>query len=148
MAAMDDGETLPRIALAKSSAMDDGMGDMGHHGMAPMGDMGQGMGDMGHGMDDMHMTFSWGKNAQILFSGWPGDRGGIYALALIVVFVLVVLLEWFNYSRVISPRWSRVVAGLVQTAIRRSPRVPLLRSPGGGGLKEIRGERVGSPVWD
>ncbi|XP_010913293.1 copper transporter 6-like [Elaeis guineensis] len=97
--------------------MDHGMGDMGH-GMAPMGDMGQGMGDMGGaGMGDMHMTFFWGKNAQILFSGWPGNRGGMYALALIVVFVLAVLLEWFNHGRVISPRWSRVVAGLALTAM-------------------------------
>ncbi|KAG1327364.1 Copper transporter 1 [Cocos nucifera] len=41
----------------------------------------------------------------------------MYALALIVVFVLAVLLEWFKYGRVISPRWSRVVARLAQTAM-------------------------------
>lgn len=103
------------IALAKSSGMDHGMGDMGH-GMDPMGDMGRGM-DMGDGMGDTHMTFFWGENAQILFSGWPGNRGGMYALALIVVFVLAVLIEWFNSCRVISPGWSRVVAGLVRTAM-------------------------------
>ncbi|URD77078.1 Copper transporter [Musa troglodytarum] len=28
------------------------------------------------------MTFFWGKNSEILFAGWPGTRGGMYALAL------------------------------------------------------------------
>lgn len=37
-----------------------------------------------HGM--MHMTFFWGDRVQILFTGWPGDRGlGPYLLALFVV---------------------------------------------------------------
>ncbi|KAL0915155.1 hypothetical protein M5K25_015554 [Dendrobium thyrsiflorum] len=39
-----------------------------------------------HGM--MHMTFFWGDRVQILFSGWPGDRGlGVYLLALFLVAV-------------------------------------------------------------
>ncbi|OAY67780.1 Copper transporter 6, partial [Ananas comosus] len=45
-------------------------------------------------MSYVHMTFFWGKNSEILFSGWPGARGGMYALALIVVFLLAVLVEW------------------------------------------------------
>lgn len=54
-------------------------------------------------MDDgmkmmMHMTFFWGHNVQILFSGWPGDRGvGVYILALFVVFIASALVECFAY---------------------------------------------------
>ncbi|XP_051120515.1 copper transporter 6-like [Andrographis paniculata] len=43
-----------------------------------------------------HMTFYWGKNSEILFSGWPGTRTGMYAVALIVVFVISILVEWLS----------------------------------------------------
>ncbi|KAK4441092.1 Copper transporter 6 [Sesamum alatum] len=46
-----------------------------------------------------HMTFFWGKNAEILFSGWPGTRTGMYVLALIFVFVLSVIVEWLTHCR-------------------------------------------------
>lgn len=47
-----------------------------------------------------HMTFFWSKNAEILFSGWPGTRTGMYVLALIFVFLMSVLLEWLSqYSK-------------------------------------------------
>nr|XP_016434550.1 PREDICTED: copper transporter 6-like [Nicotiana tabacum] len=51
-------------------------------------------------MDNMgmtHMTFLWSKNAEILFSGWPGTRTGMYVLALILAFVLSVLVEWLPH---------------------------------------------------
>ncbi|KAG1363801.1 copper transporter 1 [Cocos nucifera] len=64
-----------------------------------------------------HMTFFWGKNSEILFSGWPGTRGGMYALALIVVFLLAFFVEWFNFCRVVRPRWGHAAAGLAQTAM-------------------------------
>ncbi|XP_025815332.1 copper transporter 3-like [Panicum hallii] len=31
----------------------------------------------------VHMTFFWGKKSEILFTGWPGADGGMYALALV-----------------------------------------------------------------
>ncbi|KAI5675080.1 hypothetical protein M9H77_06030 [Catharanthus roseus] len=43
-----------------------------------------------------HMTFSWSKNAEILFSGWPGTRTGMYVLALIFVFILSLLVEFLS----------------------------------------------------
>ncbi|KAG0463791.1 hypothetical protein HPP92_019376 [Vanilla planifolia] len=33
-----------------------------------------------------HMAFFWGDRSQILFAGWPGERGlGVYFLALVLV---------------------------------------------------------------
>ncbi|WOL18118.1 hypothetical protein Cni_G26911 [Canna indica] len=80
-----------------------------------------GMGDMG-GMDMgkhhfTHMTFFWGKDAEILFSGWPGDRDGMYALALVVVFALAFLIEWLSHCRLLRPGGNHVAAGLAQTAL-------------------------------
>ncbi|XP_022730900.1 copper transporter 1-like [Durio zibethinus] len=66
----------------------------------------------------MHMTFFWGKNAEILFSGWPGTRTGMYVLALIVVFLLAFMVEWISHSQLIKPGSTRhVAAGLVQTLL-------------------------------
>uniref|UniRef100_J3M7C3 Copper transport protein n=1 Tax=Oryza brachyantha TaxID=4533 RepID=J3M7C3_ORYBR len=45
----------------------------------------------------MHMTFFWGKNTEVLFTLWPGTRGGMYALALVFMFALAVLLEFRAY---------------------------------------------------
>ncbi|XP_072957581.1 copper transporter 1-like [Typha angustifolia] len=63
------------------------------------------------------MTFYWGKNSEILFTGWPGTRGGMYALALIVVFVLAVLIEMLSNCRLTKPGANRIAAGLTQTAV-------------------------------
>ncbi|KAL6616131.1 hypothetical protein ACP70R_038401 [Stipagrostis hirtigluma subsp. patula] len=75
------------------------MGGMGGHGMG----MGMGMapppGAAAHGgmrMRYMHMTFYWGTKSEILFAGWPGARGGMYALALVAVFALALLLEFLG----------------------------------------------------
>ncbi|ONK76867.1 uncharacterized protein A4U43_C02F680 [Asparagus officinalis] len=46
----------------------------------------------------MHMTFFWGRRVDILFSGWPGDRGiAAYLLALLLVFVLSFLVELLSF---------------------------------------------------
>ncbi|KAF3325520.1 copper transporter 1-like protein [Carex littledalei] len=60
------------------------------------------------------MTFFWGSKAEVLFSGWPGDRGGMYALALIVVFILAAGTEMVSSHRV-----DRYTNGksMVQTAV-------------------------------
>uniref|UniRef100_A0A0E0HEQ0 Copper transport protein n=1 Tax=Oryza nivara TaxID=4536 RepID=A0A0E0HEQ0_ORYNI len=59
----------------------------------------------------MHMTFFWGKNTEVLFTVWPGARGGMYALAILFMFALAVLLEFRGY-RVLEARLTR----------RRAPR--------------------------
>ncbi|XAR60664.1 hypothetical protein NMG60_11034128 [Bertholletia excelsa] len=63
----------------------------------------------------MHMTFFWGKKAEILFSGWPGSHSGVYWLALVVIFAMAVLVEWLSYCRIIKDGSNRVAAGLIQT---------------------------------
>ncbi|XP_058109379.1 copper transporter 6-like [Magnolia sinica] len=93
------------------------------HGMHGDGGMmgGGGMPSKGPGMHRhhmmMHMTFFWGKNAEILFSGWPGTKLGMYILALIVVFVFSVLVEWLSHCRLIKPGRAHVVAGIMQTVL-------------------------------
>ncbi|XP_031286303.1 copper transporter 1-like isoform X2 [Pistacia vera] len=89
----------------------------GMNGMDPQHGM-----DHQHGMPSghgplTHMTFFWGKNSEILFSDWPGESSGMYALALIFVFVLAVLVEWLSYCRLIKPESHHVVAGLIQTFV-------------------------------
>lgn len=80
----------------------------------------------GHGMDEMgkipdekmmHMTFFWGKDVDVLFSGWPGHDLGMYLLALFFVFGLAVMVEWLSGSRFIKPGSNRVLSGLAQTGL-------------------------------
>ncbi|KAF5747548.1 copper transporter 1-like [Tripterygium wilfordii] len=91
--------------------------------MDGMHDHDMGMGappPMGHSMLGrrhmmMHMTFFWGNNAEVLFDGWPGHSSDMYALSLIMVFVLALIVEWLSHCQLIKAGMNRVVAGLVQT---------------------------------
>ncbi|KAK9290249.1 hypothetical protein L1049_008416 [Liquidambar formosana] len=65
----------------------------------------------------MHMTFFWGKNTEVLFSGWPVTSSGMYALSLIFVFVLAIFVEYLSHSHLIKRNMSDVVTGLVQTCM-------------------------------
>ncbi|KAL3829084.1 hypothetical protein ACJIZ3_017886 [Penstemon smallii] len=68
----------------------------------------------------MHMTFFWGKNAEILFDGWPGhDHLGMYILALALVFFLALFVEWLSNCNVLrdaaSSHHRSTAVGLLQT---------------------------------
>ncbi|XP_030479104.1 copper transporter 1-like [Cannabis sativa] len=39
------------------------------------------------------MSFEWGTNAIILYSGWPGHSPGKYIVALVLVFCMAVIVE-------------------------------------------------------
>ncbi|KAL8101827.1 copper transporter 6-like [Apium graveolens] len=83
--------------------------DGGMHGMAPPEQTGT------HSMA-MHMTFFWGKNVDILFKDWPGNNsGGMYVLALFVVFFLAMIVEWLSHSNIVKQGSSNHVAGMIQT---------------------------------
>ncbi|KAI3474155.1 hypothetical protein Pfo_028943 [Paulownia fortunei] len=49
-----------------------------------------------HHRPSFHVAFYWGKESQFLFSGWPDNNSGMYALALIFVFALAVLVEFLT----------------------------------------------------
>ncbi|KAK1600846.1 hypothetical protein QYE76_018835 [Lolium multiflorum] len=89
--------------------------DMGGHGM------GMGMGPAAAApvvrrKHYMHMTFYWGTQSEILFDGWPGARGGMYALALAATFALAVLVEFLGSF--LSKRGRGVAAGAAAHALR------------------------------
>ena len=67
----------------------------------------------------MHSTFFWGKNAEILFSGWPGTRTGMYVLSLVFIFVVSVLVEMLSYSQLIksSGNNNNLLGGAAETII-------------------------------
>ncbi|KAM0051271.1 putative Ctr copper transporter [Helianthus debilis subsp. tardiflorus] len=71
--------------------------------------------DMGMGMESnktmTHMTFYWGKNAWILFHGWPGSSTGMYILALVLVFVLVLIMECLAHSNAATAKSNVAIAG-------------------------------------
>ncbi|XP_047937619.1 copper transporter 2-like [Salvia hispanica] len=62
-------------------------------------------------MPMMQMSFFWGKDVEVLFSGWPGSgRLGMYILALAVVFLLAVAAEVFSVPPNFKPRGVRPAA--------------------------------------
>lgn len=60
------------------------------------------------------MTFFWGRKSEVLFTDWPGDSRGMYALALIVIFVMAAAAEM-----IMSHRLDRLThnKGLAKTAV-------------------------------
>ncbi|KAG2299799.1 hypothetical protein Bca4012_011378 [Brassica carinata] len=104
---MDHGNMhdMPTPSISSPSMMNNGSmnGGGGHHKMMMM-----------------HMTFFWGKNTEVLFSGWPGTSSGMYALCLIFVFFLAVITEWLAHSSLLRGTTgdsANPAAGLVQTAV-------------------------------
>lgn len=60
------------------------------------------------------MTFFWGRKSEVLFTNWPGDSRGMYALALIVVFLLAAGAEIISTHRLDRLAHNK---GLAQTAV-------------------------------
>lgn len=65
----------------------------------------------------MHMTFYWGKNAEILFNGWPGTHTGMYVLSIFLVFALAFMVEGLSRSRLIKARGNGVVSDVLLTVL-------------------------------
>ncbi|KAJ8899706.1 hypothetical protein K2173_019405 [Erythroxylum novogranatense] len=76
--------------------------------------------NMNMGSDDMpmmHMSFYWGRNAIILFSGWPKDSLGMYVLALFVVLSLAIFVEMLSVPPSYKTGTSPVVGALTQASV-------------------------------
>ncbi|KAL0309934.1 UNVERIFIED_CONTAM: Copper transporter 4 [Sesamum radiatum] len=65
-----------------------------------------------------HTSFYWGKEAQFLFSGWPDNNSGMYALALILVFALAIIVEFLSNLNLVKPGSNRVATVFFQAGIR------------------------------
>ncbi|KAL8225250.1 hypothetical protein R6Q57_017807 [Mikania cordata] len=65
----------------------------------------------------MHMTFYWGKDALILFKGWPGTNTSMYALAVVFVFFLALLVEFLAHCNRKMTKSDKASLGLAQTLV-------------------------------
>ncbi|KAL2898841.1 Copper transporter 6 [Bienertia sinuspersici] len=63
----------------------------------------------------MHMTFYWGKNAEVLFSGFPGSHTAMYILSLFGAFLLSFLVESLSRTRFVKEGSNDVASGLLLT---------------------------------
>ncbi|OWM68772.1 copper transporter 1-like [Punica granatum] len=64
------------------------------------------------------MAFSWAKtNTEIFFPNWPGHSLLSYVLALLLVFLLSVFVEWLSHVRLIKSNTDSVMAGILQTSM-------------------------------
>ncbi|KAF5744557.1 copper transporter family protein [Tripterygium wilfordii] len=129
----------------------DNMGGMAPPPPTPMNASGAGMHPH---MMMHHMTFFWGNNAEILFSGWPGTRTGMYALALIFVFLLAFLAELLSQWTFIKQDVASVAVGLIQTvahAVRVSlaylVMLALMSFNGGVFIAAVAGHTLGFLVF-
>lgn len=79
---------------------------------------GDGMNDMTMPMTMMmQMSFYWGKETTILFSGWPDGHFGMYILALFFVFLLAAAVEVLPVFPVVTSRASPMARVLTQAAV-------------------------------
>ncbi|PSS32649.1 Copper transporter like [Actinidia chinensis var. chinensis] len=66
----------------------------------------------------MHMSFYWGKDATILFQGWPNHSLPMYILSLFFVFLLSLATEVLSVSPAAAKQWTSPVAGgLIQAGV-------------------------------
>ncbi|KAF5193829.1 Copper transporter [Thalictrum thalictroides] len=65
----------------------------------------------------MQMYFYWGKTVTLLFSGFPGDKLGLYILALILVFLAAVIVEWLSSAKLYTSGPNYVGTAFLQTFI-------------------------------
>ncbi|KAM1038066.1 hypothetical protein ACFX13_033527 [Malus domestica] len=66
---------------------------------------------------NMQMSFHWGKEATILFKGWPNESTAMYILALLLLFVLAFAMETLSAWPNVKPSMNPIVAGLAQASV-------------------------------
>lgn len=66
----------------------------------------------------MHMNFFWGKDAVVLFKGWPDNSLGMYILALLFVFILGFAVEVLSVSAsILKTGANPIVSSLSRTGV-------------------------------
>nr|XP_043638529.1 copper transporter 2-like [Erigeron canadensis] len=65
-------------------------------------------------MSTMHMTFFWGSNVVMLFNDWPNGKLGMYILALVLVFLVAVAIQFLSEFQPIKTGASPFVGALAQ----------------------------------
>lgn len=65
----------------------------------------------------MQMSFYWGKNATVLFSGWPNHSLGMYILALLFVFFLAIAVEVLSNQPPIKNGTNPLTGGLIRGSV-------------------------------
>ena len=68
-------------------------------------------------MMNMQMSFYWGKDAIVLFSGWPKNSLGMYILAIVFVFFLAMAAEVLSNKPALRRGTNPVTGGLIQAAV-------------------------------
>ncbi|KAL8517421.1 hypothetical protein ACS0TY_015603 [Phlomoides rotata] len=99
-------------------------------------------------------AFYWGKEAQFLFSGWPDNHSGMYALALVFVFFLAMFVEFLTNLNLVKPGSNRAAtvsfqAGFVAVRAGFSYMVMLsvMSYNGGVFIAAILGHAVGYVIF-
>ncbi|XP_010535433.1 PREDICTED: copper transporter 1-like [Tarenaya hassleriana] len=97
----------------------------------------------------MHMTFFWGKNTEVVFSGWPGTSSAMYALCILVLFFTAVLTEWLSHSAVLlRGGWIlQTVVYTLRTGLSYLVMLALMSFNGGVFIAVIAGHAVGFLVF-
>jgi copper transporter 1 len=65
----------------------------------------------------MHMSLYWGKDAIVLFSGWPNQSVSMYFLAILFVFFLGMVIEILPNKPTIKQGTNHIRGGLIQATI-------------------------------
>lgn len=66
---------------------------------------------------EMQMSFYWGKQATVLFSGWPNNSVGMYILALFFVFFLAITTEILSNQPLVKRGTSPLKGGLILASV-------------------------------
>ncbi|XP_022744692.1 copper transporter 1-like [Durio zibethinus] len=66
---------------------------------------------------DMHMSFYWGNDVTVLFSGWPESNSGMYVLALLFVLLLAAGIEVLSMLSAVEPGTRQIFVAFTHASV-------------------------------